>query len=789
MDLRDQLSAILGDGYTLDQELSGGGMSRVFVAHERSLGRKIVVKVLSPDLAAGISNERFSREIRVAAQLQQANIVPLFSAGESGGLAYYTMPYVEGQSLRHRLARGQIPIGESINILRDVARALAYAHDHGIVHRDIKPDNVLLSGDAAVVTDFGIAKAITSARTTTTGPSVTLTSDGAAIGTPAYMSPEQAVGDPDTDHRTDLYAFGCLAFELLTGNPPFHSRAAHQLLAAHVTETPPAVDTLRPDAPAGLADIVRRCLAKNPSERPQSAREIMPALDDARSRRPLFTRRRSVLVGAALVVVSAGVAFALIRPRETAPAATPRALAVMPFENVEHDTTRQYLADGIAIDLTNALSKVPGLRVTARSLAFSFRDRAADVRALGKELGVDAVLEGSVQRSNGRFRITVQLTRTGDGVAMWSNAYERNAGDLFAVQDDITKTIISELRLALAGAGGGRTIAGTTNLDAYDAYLRGLYLLENRGAGVVRSIDFFNLAIAKDSTFARPYAALSEALELLPYFTLTPAPSIEAKAVAAAERAIRLDSTVSQAHVGLALAHDHAFRWKEAEAEYRRALAFDSNSAIAEMQYGRHLMQRNRIPEAMARFRRSATLDPLFGTALVWLAHSYALSGQYDSAVAIGHRAREFDPGLLLGRVIGATDLIAAGRLDEAHRLASNVDATPSWRGNAAYSLGRSGDTVAARRTIAELRSMPKATWLVHTGLMYAYLGLPDTAKALTELELALAAHEFTPKWETFADAMFDPLRGSPRWARAVEAVGLADAGFTTPRPRRSTGR
>jgi tetratricopeptide (TPR) repeat protein len=200
------------------------------------------------------------------------------------------------------------------------------------------------------------------------------------------------------------------------------------------------------------------------------------------------------------------------------------------------------------------------------------------------------------------------------------------------------------------------------------------------------------------------------------------------------------------------------------------------------MQYGRHLMQRNRIPEAMARFRHSATLDPLFGTAVVWLAHAYALAGQYDSAVVIGRRAREFDPGLLLGRVIGATDLIAAGRFDEARRLASNVDATPPWRGDAAYAIGRSGDTVAARRTIAELRAMPKDTWLVHTGLMYAYLGLRDTASALTELEVALKAHEFTPKWETFADKMFDPLRGSSRWARAVEAVGLAGAGFTTPR-------
>jgi TolB-like protein/tRNA A-37 threonylcarbamoyl transferase component Bud32/tetratricopeptide (TPR) repeat protein len=778
MNLREQLSTILGEGYELDQELTGGGMSRVFVAHERSLGRKIVIKVLSPDLAAGISNERFSREIRVAASLQQANIVPLFSAGESGGLAFYTMPYVEGHSLRQRLASGPLPIPEAINTLRDVARALAYAHERGIVHRDIKPDNVLLSGDAAVVTDFGIAKAISSARTTQDARA-TLTSAGAAIGTPAYMAPEQAAADPDTDHRADLYAFGCLAFELLTGNPPFHSRTPAQLMAAHVTEPAPSVGALRADTPPRLAEIIGRCLAKLPSERPQSAREILAALDDRPSAHVFFSgRKRQLLVASLVVIAAAALAFAVLLPDRSTASTSSRALAVMPFENVERDTTRQYLADGIAIDLTNALSRVPGLRVTGRSLAFSYRGRSADVRAVGRELGVDAILEGSVQRSGDRFRITAQLTRVADGVAMWSNAYERETRDLFAVQDDIARTITSELRLALGGDGAG-TIAGTTNLEAYDAYLRGQYLLERRGAGVLRAVEFFNTAIARDSGFARAYAGLSEALELLPYFTLTPAHSIEARAVAAARRAIALDSTVSQAYVGLALAHDHAFRWNEAEVEFRRAIALDSSSVIAALQYGRHLLYRNRLPEAIVQFRHAANLDPLFGTALAWLAHAYSISGQHDSAIAIGRRGREVDPGLVLGKTLGAKDLLDAGRPDEARRLVSNIEGSPAWRGEAAYTLGMTGDTATARRIIAELRAMPNDTWLVHTALVYAYLGVRDTSSALSELERALAAREFTPHWETFADRMFDQVRRSARWARAVEAFGLADAGVT----------
>ena len=277
-DIRSQLQQTLSGSYTLERELGGGGMSRVFVADETRLKRKVVVKVLSPELAQGLSAERFQREIELAASLQQANIVPVLSAGDSGGLPYYTMPFVEGESLRSLLRqRAALPINEAVSILRDVARALAYAHERGIVHRDIKPDNVLLSGGAAVVTDFGIAKAISASRT---GPgSATLTQMGTSIGTPAYISPEQAAGDPDVDHRADIYSFGCMAYELLTGQPPFTGRTPQRLMAAHMGEPPPSILELRPDLPPALAAMVMRCLEKEPAQRPQSASELFAALD------------------------------------------------------------------------------------------------------------------------------------------------------------------------------------------------------------------------------------------------------------------------------------------------------------------------------------------------------------------------------------------------------------------------------------------------------------------------------------------------------------------------------
>ncbi|MGH7646997.1 MAG: protein kinase domain-containing protein [Gemmatimonadaceae bacterium] len=296
MSLREQLQTSLGSAYTLDRELGGGGMSHVFLAEERRLGRWVVVKVLSTELAAGLSADRFEREIRVAASLQQANIVPVLNAGDMNGVPYYTMPFVEGESLRARLRDlGALSLSETTSILRDVARALAYAHDRGIVHRDIKPDNVLLSGGAAVVTDFGIAKAISAARAGS--ESDTLTQLGTAIGTPAYISPEQAAGDPTVDHRADLYSFGCTAYEMLAGQPPFANRAPQRLMAAHMTETPRPVQELRADTSPVLAQLVMRWLEKDARARPQSASEILASLDAMSTSDPSRAAMPAVLLG------------------------------------------------------------------------------------------------------------------------------------------------------------------------------------------------------------------------------------------------------------------------------------------------------------------------------------------------------------------------------------------------------------------------------------------------------------------------------------------------------------
>src|SRR5688500_642423 len=375
--LRDRLQSSLGTAYTLERELGGGGMARVFVATDQTLSRQVVVKVLSPETAEGMSAERFTREIRLAAALQDPHIVPVLTAGQTAdGLPYFTMPFVSGESLRARMARGRLPLDEALRVLRDVAEALEYAHARGVVHRDIKPENVLLAGRNAVVADFGIAKAMSAARADVgTAP---LTALGTSLGTPAYMAPEQAVGD-HTDHRADLYAWGMMAYELLAGAHPFaEKKTQRQLVAAQVAETPTSLDERQPGLPAGLGALVMACLAKDPSDRPADASAVLAVFVAATSGggaalaaarpgggAPTATRpRRALLAGAALAILAGLVGLgASLATRAPAPAAdaTP-ALAVLPFEHLG-DSADAYVTDGLTDEIRGRLTSVRALMV------------------------------------------------------------------------------------------------------------------------------------------------------------------------------------------------------------------------------------------------------------------------------------------------------------------------------------------------------------------------------------------------------------------------------------------
>lgn len=515
----DNLQAALGPAYTLGRELGGGGMSRVFVAHETALDRDVVVKVLSPALAQEFSLERFTREIRLAAALQHAHIVPLLSAGATGdGLPFYLMPFVDGEPLRARLSRGdRLPIDEVVLVLRDVARALAYAHGRGVVHRDIKPDNVMLSGGAAVVTDFGIAKAVTSAReeAPTGAPEDSLTRMGTSLGTPAYMAPEQGAGDPNTDHRADIYAFGAMAYELLTGETPFGTRPPHSLLVAHFTETPTPVVARRPDTPAALNALVMRCLAKDPADRPQSASEILSSLDAAATgatvadttatARPA-TRGKStatrLLIGVgALALVAAG---AVLAPRlmNRAPKMEGSLVAVMPFNT--RDAALQMWREGMVDVLSRSLDGAGPLRTVAPSTTISqspTRADAASAASLGRNVGASLVLFGDLSAVGpDSVHLRAALFDVATGKVRHDIDLRGESTRMDALADSLSLRVLRALGGAGELAGTQLYSVGTRSLPALKAFLQGQQYYRR---GVVDSATrAYQQAVEFDSTFS-----------------------------------------------------------------------------------------------------------------------------------------------------------------------------------------------------------------------------------------------------------------------------------------------
>ena len=486
-DLAQLLQTHLGQAYHIEHELGGGGMSRLFVAHDNALGRSVVIKVLPRTLALAVSAERFRREIMVVAALQHPQIVPVLRAGELDGLPYFIMPFIEGKSLRSRIARGPLSVRETVAIMRDVARALEYAHRHGVIHRDIKPDNVLLSADSAVVTDFGVAKAISVSRAGD-GPAVpgAATGVGISMGTPAYMAPEQAAADPDVDQRVDLYALGILGYEMLVGAPPFSGRPAQALLAAHLTETPPSIRSRRYDVPPALSALITSCLDKDPAKRPSSATKVLWALDDPDITSGRFAsptdvkhkKRHWPRIGAyaASIVAAVALGWAIARVgRVPAAAADPPArqparpvadslrdssrrgtsIALLPLLTVDSDKTAVAFGEGVLSQLYSALSAVPGVRVASRTATSAVSSSAnATPAAVGRALNTALLLEGSAQHNRGRVRLTVRLVDVATDSTMWSEMYERSAADLFAAEDDVAKSIVTGLRPKVMAAEG-----------------------------------------------------------------------------------------------------------------------------------------------------------------------------------------------------------------------------------------------------------------------------------------------------------------------------------------------
>ena len=781
-DLRQKLQTTLGNSYTLERELSGGGMSRVFAARETSLNRAVVIKVLSSDAAAGVSLDRFAREIQVVASLQQANIVPLLSAGDADGVPYYTMPYVPGESLRGRIAAGPtLSIAECVGILRDVARALSYAHARGVVHRDIKPDNVLISHGTAMVTDFGIAKAVSASRTH--DGSATLTQVGTSIGTPAYMAPEQVAGDRDVDHRADIYAWGCLAYELLAGEPPFVRDSTQRVLAAHLSEAPVALSTRRADTPPSLARLVTRCLAKDPAQRPANADEILRELDAvftpsatphqppaAGTARATGTSQRWWIAAAAALVLAA-TAFAVVRGRAssaTSAAVLDRSIAVLSLTNLGGDKADDYFGIGLAEEMTRALAKA-GVRVIGRASAGALQAKGLDERAIAKELGVGSLLTGSVQRADGKIRISVTLSAA-DGAVRWTQAYNRPIANIFDVQDEIAREVAHELLGSLGVSAAGTLLrTETADAEAHANLLQGIVLWNRRTAPTVRqAITLFEQAAARDPKYARAQAWLALGYAALIFYADDETDVLLDRATDAADRAIAMDSTIGEAYTASAMAL--AVRWqnRDADTRFRQALSRDSTLATSWFWYGLLAMHQGKFAEAQHRMYRARELEPASLVIRSGIIQNMLAQRQYSVADTAAHHLLDSDSTFALTWQVRTEAELGLGRVDEAisnyerHLLRQPGIRPVEQQGRFAWILAVAGRSAQARSVIEQLRKESGGKLPPVGVIAVALERLGDMDSALVVLADAIAKHD---PWllQYSHNERFDRLRKDPR--------------------------
>ena len=718
-------------------------MATVHLAEERKHRRKVAIKVLRQEFGASVGAERFLREIGIAAQLSHPHIVPLIDSGEADGSLYYVSPYIPGGSLRDRLNRvKKLSIDDAMRIAHEIAAALDYAHRNGLVHRDVKPENILFADDHALLADFGIAHV--SAKTA--GHS--LTGGGLALGTPEYMSPEQAAGDSEIGVPGDVYGLACVMYEMLAGEPPLRGATARATMAKQVTEKPRPLRALRPDAPAGFDRVLETALAKDPAQRYQSVVEFCSALDRARQEPARH--------------------FAM----------TTRTIAVLPFVNSSPDPDNEYLSDGITDELINALAKVEGLRVASRTSVFALKGKAQDVRGIGALLEATEVLEGSVRRSGDNLRITVQLTSTEDGHLMWSERYDRKLHDVFAIQDEIARTIVTTLRATtFADLTPAPPNRHTANVQAYGLYLRGRYEWNKRASqGVKEGIKYFQEAIALDPTYALAYTGLADSYSLALDYRNVPVYKGHEMAKFYARKAIALDESLAEAHASLAWSlFIYDWKWEEAAREFRRAIELDPRYAPAHQWYAFQLASQKHFDEALIEAHTAQENDPASVSVRRSLGYCYLYARRFDQGRYHLDRAIAMNPTAEESyRIQGLTltfqkDFPAAERvLREGLTLAPPNGATT--KATLAYSLAAAGDTSFAREVATEFQKRLENEYISPVDLAMVYIGLGEKQTALDWVERAIAERR---GWAAYlrVHPMVDPLRDEPRFDELVKRM------------------
>ncbi len=710
-ELIDRIRSALADRYAIEREVGRGGMATVFLAQDLRHHRPVAVKVLHPHLAVSLGPERFLREIQIAARLQHPHIVPLYDSGQASELLYYVMPYVEGESLRQRLERErQLPLEDALQVARAVAAALDYAHRHQIVHRDIKPENVMLHDGEAVVTDFGIAKAVTAAA------AQNLTQTGTAVGTPAYMSPEQAAGEAELDGRSDIYSLGAMLYEMVGGTAPFTGPTVQAIIAKLFTDPVPPLREWRDGVPEWLEQAVLKALAKAPAGRYATAAQFAQAL--------AWPAGSSTPPGS----LPAG-------------AGTAKSIAVLPFADMSPQRDQEYFCEGIAEEIINALTNIQALRVASRTSAFAFKGKNEDIGEIGRKLKVATVLEGSVRKAGNRLRVTAQLVNVADGYHLWSERYDRELQDVFAIQDEIAENIVKALRVVLSEE-EKRAIekAPTENVQAYDYYLRGRQFFHQfRRTGIQFARRMFERAIETDPNYALAYAGVADCCSFLYMYWDGSKANLES-ADSASRRALQLDPELAEAHASRGFALSLSSQYAEARQEFETAIRLNPKLYEAHYLYARACFQEGKLEEAVRHYEDASRVRPedyqalfLMQTPLNSLGRTADAHAALSRGLQVAEKHLELNPDDARALVLGAAAWIQMG--DQERGL--------EW----------------ARRAYAMDQEDPGI--LYNVACAYALRGLADDA--INCLEKAIQNGFGHREWLE-NDSDLDPLRGDPRF-------------------------
>ncbi|MCU0305274.1 MAG: protein kinase [Thermoanaerobaculales bacterium] len=765
--------------YTVVSSLGAGGMGEVFRAQDRSLGREVALKVLPRGLAGDPDRmTRFVREAQSTSSLNHPNIVTIYEIGEAGGYHYLATELVDGATLRELIGRGPLPVAECVRVAIQTAAALAAAHEAGIVHRDVKPENLMVRTDGLVkVLDFGLAKWHDAASPGGVDPEgltvdTPYTRPGTLLGTVAYMSPEQARGRP-VDGRTDLWSLGVVVYEMLVGRPPFESSSPVDVLADILHREPTPISLRRDDAPAELVALVGRLLAKRADERPASARDVLAELEAV----PLQPGPRSA------PAVGRSGEWAPPAPlvhQTSSPSGARHAIAVMPFRNLSSDPDNEYFCDGLAEDLLNALAKVDGLKVVARTSAFAFKGKRESLSEIGRILGVTTVLEGSVRTAGRRMRVAVQLANAADGFHLWSERYDRELTDIFDVQDEITLAVVDALKLRLFGEQRAAALKrGTEDPEAHRLFLKGRFCWNLRTAASLReAVDCYQRAIELDPGYALAHAGLAEAYVLFGWLSVAAPEVAMPRARAAARRALELDDSLAEAHAALGV-YLSFYAWDQPASEraLRRAIELDPRSATAHHWLGNiPLLAMGRWDESLAAIRRALALDPLSPSIASDLGVTLLFARRYDEAIAQFSRTLDLDPGFYVARYHLGQALHSSGRPGEAvaeYVRCREASDDPWVEALLARSLAAAGRVDEAARCRDELVGSASRRYVPNIALAVAHTAPGDHDAAFGWLERDLEERSLFPPF--FAvDPVFDELRDDPRFDDLVHRVALA---------------